>query len=149
MQEWLNWHAWKACVPQKGTGGSNPPLSATINCSLPPERKGFLFYSWPSHAHMSEVRCKIKIFASSARKGAVNRCREPQKGSPKAIRTRPHPLTPTPKRGRPSPGGPGEQKNCPPVKRGSQLSYSGMYSDWSQKVSLALPCHWHGKLFFP
>ena len=28
MQEWLIWHAWKACVPQKGTGGSNPPLSA-------------------------------------------------------------------------------------------------------------------------
>ena len=28
VQEWLNWHAWKACVPQKGTGGSNPPLSA-------------------------------------------------------------------------------------------------------------------------
>ncbi len=31
MQEWLNWHAWKACVPQKGTGGSNPFLSATMN----------------------------------------------------------------------------------------------------------------------
>ena len=28
VQEWLNWHAWKACVLQKGTGGSNPPLSA-------------------------------------------------------------------------------------------------------------------------
>ena len=28
MQEWLIWHAWKACVLQKGTGGSNPPLSA-------------------------------------------------------------------------------------------------------------------------
>jgi putative endonuclease len=28
VQEWLNWHAWKACVPQNGTGGSNPPLSA-------------------------------------------------------------------------------------------------------------------------
>ena len=30
MQEWLNWHAWKACVPQKGTAGSNPALSAEI-----------------------------------------------------------------------------------------------------------------------
>jgi hypothetical protein len=30
MQEWFNWHAWKACVPLKGTGGSNPPLSADI-----------------------------------------------------------------------------------------------------------------------
>ena len=28
VQEWLNWHAWKACVPQKGTEGSNPSLSA-------------------------------------------------------------------------------------------------------------------------
>jgi hypothetical protein len=34
MQEWFNWHAWKACVPQKGTGGSNPPLSAKTNYSL-------------------------------------------------------------------------------------------------------------------
>ena len=34
MQEWLNWLAWKACIPQKGIGGSNPPHSArqvTIN----------------------------------------------------------------------------------------------------------------------
>ena len=31
MQEWLIWHAWKACVPQKGTGGSNPPLSAFLS----------------------------------------------------------------------------------------------------------------------
>ena len=28
MQEWLNWPAWKASKPQKGFGGSNPPLSA-------------------------------------------------------------------------------------------------------------------------
>ncbi len=28
VQEWLNWHAWKACVPLKGTEGSNPSLSA-------------------------------------------------------------------------------------------------------------------------
>ena len=28
VQEWLNWHAWKACVPRKGTEGSNPSLSA-------------------------------------------------------------------------------------------------------------------------
>ena len=28
MQEWLIWHAWKACEPLKGSGGSNPPLSA-------------------------------------------------------------------------------------------------------------------------
>jgi hypothetical protein len=34
---------------------------------------------------MSEDRCKIKIFASGARKGAIYRCWEPPKGSPKAI----------------------------------------------------------------
>gem|GEM_PF-5767378 len=28
MQEWLNWHAWKACKRLKRFGGSNPPLSA-------------------------------------------------------------------------------------------------------------------------
>ena len=28
MLEWLKRHAWKACVLQKGTGGSNPFLSA-------------------------------------------------------------------------------------------------------------------------
>ena len=28
MQEWLNWHAWKACEPLKGSAGSNPALSA-------------------------------------------------------------------------------------------------------------------------
>ena len=45
MQEWLNWHAWKACVPQKGTGGSNPPLSATPDYSRPANRRvgSFLF----------------------------------------------------------------------------------------------------------
>ena len=30
VQEWLNWHAWKACVPLKGTEGSNPSLSANF-----------------------------------------------------------------------------------------------------------------------
>jgi hypothetical protein len=28
VQEWFNWHAWKACRPQKGLEGSNPSLSA-------------------------------------------------------------------------------------------------------------------------
>jgi hypothetical protein len=26
----LKRHAWKACIPLKGIGGSNPPLSAKI-----------------------------------------------------------------------------------------------------------------------
>ena len=28
--EWLKRHAWKACIPLKGIGGSNPPLSAFL-----------------------------------------------------------------------------------------------------------------------
>ena len=31
MSEWFKEHAWKVCVLQKGTAGSNPALSAT-NC---------------------------------------------------------------------------------------------------------------------
>lgn len=30
MSEWLKVHAWKACVRQQRTGGSNPPLSAKL-----------------------------------------------------------------------------------------------------------------------
>jgi hypothetical protein len=30
MQEWLNWLAWKAGIPQKGIRGSNPLLSAEV-----------------------------------------------------------------------------------------------------------------------
>ena len=29
MSEWFKEHAWKVCVLQKGTAGSNPALSAT------------------------------------------------------------------------------------------------------------------------
>lgn len=28
VAEWFKAHAWKACKPFKGFGGSNPPLSA-------------------------------------------------------------------------------------------------------------------------
>ena len=34
MSEWLKEHAWKACVPQKGTVGSNPTLSAFASRSF-------------------------------------------------------------------------------------------------------------------
>ena len=30
MSEWFKEHAWKVCVLQKGTAGSNPALSAVI-----------------------------------------------------------------------------------------------------------------------
>ena len=32
--EWLKRHAWKACIPLKGIGGSNPPLSAYESCKF-------------------------------------------------------------------------------------------------------------------
>ena len=41
MQEWLNWHAWKACEPLKGSAGSNPALSA--NPEWPRDSGAFLF----------------------------------------------------------------------------------------------------------
>ena len=31
MSEWFKEHAWKVCVLQKGTAGSNPALSAELN----------------------------------------------------------------------------------------------------------------------
>ena len=30
VPEWFNGLAWKACLLQKGNGGSNPPLSASV-----------------------------------------------------------------------------------------------------------------------
>ena len=30
LAEWLKAHAWKACIPQKGIGGSNPSFSAFL-----------------------------------------------------------------------------------------------------------------------
>ena len=43
MQEWLNWHAWKACKPQKGFGGSNPSLSATEDKGVNESLRLFVF----------------------------------------------------------------------------------------------------------
>ncbi len=43
MQEWLIWHAWKACVLQNGTGGSNPPLSAELREKVGKQKRGILF----------------------------------------------------------------------------------------------------------
>src|SRR5688572_1151586 len=39
MSEWLKEHAWKACVLQKSTVGSNPTLSANQKC---PQRGVFI-----------------------------------------------------------------------------------------------------------
>lgn len=35
VAEWFKAHAWKACKPFKGFGGSNPPLSASTLHPLP------------------------------------------------------------------------------------------------------------------
>ena len=43
MQEWLNWHAWKACIPLKGIRGSNPLLSA--DKSVNQASAGFALFS--------------------------------------------------------------------------------------------------------
>lgn len=34
MSEWFKEHAWKVCVLQKGTAGSNPALSARNSLEL-------------------------------------------------------------------------------------------------------------------
>ena len=61
MQEWFNWHAWKACVPQKGTGGSNPPLSAKPKQSSARRRMDFYFTLIQSLVYMAMKKGKIKI----------------------------------------------------------------------------------------
>ncbi len=43
MQEWLNWHAWKACEPLKGSAGSNPALSAEKTANYQRVLRCFLF----------------------------------------------------------------------------------------------------------
>ena len=49
MLEWLKRHAWKACIPLKGIGGSNPPLSAKQrNLML---RCFFVVYDALCHSH--------------------------------------------------------------------------------------------------
>ena len=39
MAEWLKAHAWKACILQKGIGGSNPSLSASLRSERSTERR--------------------------------------------------------------------------------------------------------------
>jgi hypothetical protein len=61
MQERFNWHAWKACVPQKGTGGSNPPLSAKPKQTIRQLADGFLFSGFPFKACFDKGTMKTKI----------------------------------------------------------------------------------------
>ena len=91
MQEWFNWHAWKACVPQKGTGGSNPPLSADSNYSRSLLRD-FYFTFGRAMLRMSEVRGKIKTLTNEMSKGVIWICKVPPKGSPQVIPLSPQSL---------------------------------------------------------
>ncbi len=59
MQEWLNWHAWKACVPQKGTGGSNPPLSA-VGMNASPPSGGLVSILWEVKSELALDEHTIK-----------------------------------------------------------------------------------------
>ncbi len=54
MSEWLKEHAWKACVLQKGTAGSNPALSADKS-NEPPLFAGFIIYKRARKACFSKV----------------------------------------------------------------------------------------------
>jgi hypothetical protein len=73
MQEWFNWHAWKACVPQKGTGGSNPPLSAPTNQTLRQSAEGFCFTEAPKKACFLKEARKNKNIRGA---GLICRCRD-------------------------------------------------------------------------
>ena len=78
MQEWLNWHAWKACVLQKGTGGSNPPLSATPDYSRRLLRD-FCFYAGPDGlARVGRIKNKKPIERSEM--GVIRSYQDPPKG---------------------------------------------------------------------
>ena len=52
VAEWLNAHAWKACL-QRCNGGSNPPLSAIIQKTLKPLRFKFFWFVGDKFRNMS------------------------------------------------------------------------------------------------
>ena len=70
MLEWFKRHAWKACVLQKGTGGSNPFLSAKIKDQLF-IRVGFLFLNDSSHSlnTVNKIFYKYPLLYSKNYKG--------------------------------------------------------------------------------
>ena len=80
MQEWLNWPAWKASKPQKGFGGSNPPLSAKRKRSKEMSilSASFCFCS-TTHTNLfvgrSDVKTNLGWFINSLR--SADFCKEP------------------------------------------------------------------------
>ena len=83
MQEWLNWPAWKARIPHKGIGGSNPPLSASeVKAGYSP---GFLF-SLPGGSLLTTPEKKIKNFAKQR---LLLQCKLPHPGERRAKRGNP------------------------------------------------------------
>ena len=67
MQEWLNWLAWKASIPLKGIGGSNPPLSAKI-MNASPEVSGLVSVLWSA---ASKLACET----DDVKQKSARRCR--------------------------------------------------------------------------
>jgi hypothetical protein len=78
MQEWFNWHAWKACVPQKGTGGSNPPLSAKLKCPVRQLADGVIYFTEDPLKACFHKGLKVKLI--DPRSGAFKLCMDTSKG---------------------------------------------------------------------
>ncbi len=82
MQEWFNWLAWKASIPHKGIGGSNPPLSAKE------EKAGqspvFCFSSEDRKPAFEAERRKTKKLMHSIR--LFFALKHPPQGSPNEVR---------------------------------------------------------------
>jgi hypothetical protein len=47
MQEWFNWHAWKACVPREAGPGVRIPLSPQKQIAPAAQLRDFCFWSFP------------------------------------------------------------------------------------------------------
>ena len=63
VQEWLNWQHWKCCVPQKGTVGSNPTLSAIFLSKFSANQQKillFLLKTSETTAVWQQVACEIQ-----------------------------------------------------------------------------------------
>jgi hypothetical protein len=60
MQEWFNWHAWKACVPLEAGPGVRIPLSPQQQGNSRARARLFCFYAEPTLVHQVEDLHKNK-----------------------------------------------------------------------------------------
>ena len=78
VQEWLNWHAWNACVPQ-GTQGSNPCLSAIEKRRV---NNSSFFYGTPDRIRTYGLRLrKPTLYPAELRVQIAALCIETTHGS--------------------------------------------------------------------